>query len=85
MIRQVVNINGTSRADLIKQRTDVMAALYNAIDALKQGMPNGRDYPNDKEQCVADRQKQYGRIATLNAMRDELLEEALLIQNGDKT
>lgn len=85
MIRPTLNINGSSAFDLIDQRRHARDALMDAIDALKQLTPNGRDYPNDNERCVADRTTHFDRLAALHALREELLDEALYIQQQEKT
>jgi hypothetical protein len=80
MIRPTININGTDALDLINARRDAMDHLMDAIEALKQVTPNGRDYPGDTMACVADRTTHFDRIAALHTLREELLDEALYIQ-----
>ena len=84
MIRPVLNINGTSAFDLIDQRRNAMDHLLNAIEALKQVTPNGRDYPGDTLACVADREIHFDRLAALHTLREELLDEALYIQKQER-
>ncbi len=40
----IVNINGTSREQLVKQYTDAMIAIENAGGLLQNSAPHGRDY-----------------------------------------
>lgn len=80
MIRPILNINGTDAFTLIDKRRDAMDALHDAIDALKQITPNGRDYIGDNERCLADRNTHFDRLAALRVLREELLDEALHIQ-----
>ena len=84
MIRPILNINGSSAFDLIDQRRHAMDALLEAIDALKQLTPNGRDYPGHYDRCIADRETHFDRLAALHALREELLDEALHIQQQEK-
>ena len=84
MIRPIININGSSAFDLIDQRRNAMDALLEAIDALKQCTPNGRDYPGHYDRCIADRETHFDRLSALHAMREELLDEALHIQQQEK-
>jgi hypothetical protein len=84
MIRPILNINGSSAFDLIDQRRHAMDALLEAIDALKQCTPNGRDYPGQYDRCIADRDTHFDRLAALHALREELLDEALHIQQQEK-
>ena len=85
MIKPIININGSSAFDLIDQRRNAMDALLEAIDALKQLTPNGRDYPGHYDRCIADRETHFDRLSALHAMREELLDEALHIQQQEKT
>ena len=85
MIRPIININGSSAFDLIDQRRNAMDALLEAIDALKQCTPNGRDYPGHYDRCIADRETHFDRLSSLHALREELLDEALHIQQQEKT
>ena len=85
MITPTLNINGSSAFDLIDQRRNAMDALLEAIDALKQLTPNGRDYPGHYDRCIADRETHFDRLSALHAMREELLDEALHIKQQEKT
>lgn len=84
MIRPTLNPNGSSAFDLIDPRRTAMDHLMDAIEALKQVTPNGRDYPNDTLACVADRVTHFDRLAALHTLREELLDEALHIQKQEK-
>ena len=84
MIKPIININGSSAFDLIDQRRNAMDALLEAIDALKQLTPNGRDYPGHYDRCIADRETHFDRLSALHAMREELLDEALHTQQQEK-
>jgi hypothetical protein len=84
MIRPTLNISGSSAADLIQPRRDAMDHLMDAIEALKQVTPNGRDYICDRERLIADRDTHFDRIAALHTLRNELLDEALHIQQQEK-
>ena len=84
MIRPTLNINGSSAFDLIDPRRTAMDLLLEAIDALKQATPNGRDYPGDNDRCIADREIHFDRLAVLHTLREELLDEALHVQQQEK-
>ena len=43
-VKPVVNLNGTSREELIKQAFDVSSAAESLIQALGRAAPHGRDY-----------------------------------------
>ena len=84
MIRPTLNINGTSASDLIDPRRNAMDLINEVIEALKQATPNGRDYPGDTMACVADRTTHFDRLAALHTLREELLDEALHIQQQER-
>ena len=84
MIRPIININGSSAFDLIDQRRNAMDALLEAIDALKQVAPNGRDYLGQYDLLAADRTLHFDRLSALHTLREELLDEALYIQQQEK-
>jgi hypothetical protein len=80
MITPTININGSSKDDLIAPRLDAALYLKSAIEALKQTTPNGRDYLGDTDMCSADREEHYARLAKLRALHDALMGEALYIK-----
>ena len=84
MIRPTLNINGSSAFDLINPRRDAMDALMDAIEALKQVTPNGRDYLCQRDRLTADRNTHFDRLAALHTLRNELLEEALHIGDQER-
>ncbi len=81
MIRPTLNINGSSAFDLVQPRRDAMDCLMDAIEALKQVTPNGRDYLGDRDRLIADRNTHFDRLAALHTLREELFDEALHIGN----
>jgi hypothetical protein len=84
MIRPTLNINGSSADDLIDPRIAAYEALQVVKEALAKVTPNGRDYPGDTAQCVADREAHYDRLATLRAIAAELILEVISIEGQTK-
>jgi hypothetical protein len=84
MIRPTLSINGSSASDLIDPRRDAMGHLMDAIEALKLVTPNGRDYICDRDRLTADRNTHFDRLAALHTLREELLDEALHIQQQER-
>jgi len=84
MISPTLNINGTSADDLIQPRLDAYDLLSAAMVALQQVTPNGRDYPGDNDQCVADRRAHYDRLAAITAIAAEIMAEAISIKEQIK-
>ena len=84
MIRPIVNINGTSRTDLIDPRLKAYRLIEDAVKALREVTPNGRDYPGDNDRCIEQREYHYSRLRVLNNIADELMLEAMFIKTGDE-
>jgi hypothetical protein len=80
VITPTININGSSKDDLLMPRLNAMDLLMEAIEALKQTTPNGRDYLGNNTACIADREEHYVRLAKLRAIHDEIMSEALYIK-----
>lgn len=79
MIRPILNINGTSAEELIQTRRNAIEALDAVMKALQEMTPNGRDYPGQQDRCRTDRELHYSRFAQLDAMRNQIMDEALEI------
>jgi hypothetical protein len=84
MIRPTLNPNGSSAFDLIDPRRNAMGLIDEVIEALKQVTPNGRDYLCQRDRLAADRNTHFDRLAALRVLREELLEEALHIQQQER-
>jgi hypothetical protein len=80
LIRPIVNLNGSSVADLVDPRREAMDHLMDAIEALKRAAPNGRDYPGDWDRCAEDRAAHYARIGAIKAIREAVYAEAIHIK-----
>lgn len=70
----IVHLNGSGRDNLLKQYRDAYDALHNAIGALIEMSPHGRDYyvHPDPEAFSNARQDNRKRIAKLNEVLDEI-------------
>jgi hypothetical protein len=84
IIRPIVNINGSSAKDLIEPRMKARDFIRLAIEAMLKVTPNGRDYPGDNSACVTDRIAHYDRIEALSRIGNELMQEAIAIQEQSK-
>ena len=60
-----------------------MDHLMDAIEALSQAVPNGRDYPGNSTACLADREEHYDRIKAIKALREAIYAEAIAIKEQD--
>jgi hypothetical protein len=80
MITPTININGSSIDDLIDPRLIAMDHLMDALEALKQTAPNGRDYIGNRDCWEQDRITHFDRLAKLRALREEIMSEAVYIK-----
>ena len=80
MIKPIININGSSADDLIQPRLAAYDALQDALKALQQATPNGRDYPGDPEKCLADRETHFARLRALHTIASDVMIEAAAIK-----
>jgi hypothetical protein len=83
LMKPIVNLNGTSRDDLIEQRMLAREAIRQAMEALQQTEPNGRDYIGHKEAYERDLAIYRQRLAMLDKLYNELELEAIAIQDGE--
>jgi len=78
----VVNLNGASKQSLIDCRCAAREALQNAMKALGECSPNGRDYQTaPKGEFEIARRVYTERFAALDKMANELEDEAIAISD----
>jgi len=82
-MRPIVNNNGDKREELVKQCTDAMDALMEAMKKLSHMAPHGRNYLGNNTRYQEDRKLYCERFNTLEKMHHEIQQEALAIHNGD--
>jgi len=73
-MQPVVNLNGTSREELINQRLGFSAALMDVITALSNMSPHLRDY-RDVSEWQRDRAIYVERFRALDRLYNEVIEE----------
>lgn len=81
LIRPIINNNGTSRQSMIDYRIAIRDALQNAMEALNEIKPNGRDYIGHPEEYARDREIYIARFCALDKMHNDLLDEAIYIKD----
>ena len=75
----LVHLNGTSKAELLLQRSNAVDALRLALIALNEMSPNGRDYypePGRLEQAQAEHE---ARFLAVRAVRESIYEEIVAL------
>lgn len=77
-----VHLNGTSAEDLIQQYRKAYRATQDALKALAESAPHGRDYYVQSDGAFEKARKEHeSRAERLRAVSDELLELALQVQD----
>jgi len=78
----IVNLNGSSKDDLLAGYRWTYEALETAILALQKTMPHGRDYPDGTATLMEAREQHLARLrAVIDAQRDiEHIARAVLNQ-----
>lgn len=82
IMQPIVNINGTSRDELVKMRIEARRAIHEALRALQELSPHGRDYIGDRDAWKRDSDIYCERFRTLDAMANDLLDEGVAIMEG---
>ena len=81
IMKPIISISGTSRAELIQQRIDARRAVMALMETLQHMVPNGRDYIGQNEAFERDRAIYRERFAALDALYNTLTDEALHIRD----
>ena len=86
-----IHLNGTSKASLIKQYSDAMAALHIAISALQNAAPHTRDYylqdtekPGNEKTITVALREHYARVDRLQSVLNELNTIATTVDAFDR-
>jgi hypothetical protein len=86
LMNPTVNINGTSRESLVADRRAVADSLMEVMKALVNTKPHMRDYQplafTARQAYETDLGIWTERFAMLDKLRNEVLDEALAIQEG---
>ena len=77
-----INIGGSSADTMVEDRRKVITALRDAMDAMLALQPHGRDYVGRDQQFSLDRAFHRNRQQALLDMHDEIMAEALAIQES---
>jgi hypothetical protein len=86
LVKPYVNLNGTSRADLIRQHADVANAARFLLEVLVQSCPHGRDYtnsPRDRGDINEAREAYHERWRIVALLEEEYMQMAIALQRGD--
>ena len=69
--KPIVNLNGATRQELIKEHLDILNALHNARIIMQARRPHGRDYQTKPELYDLARNAFEERIAAIQVMERE--------------
>jgi hypothetical protein len=81
IMHPIANLNGTGREELIMVRVKAYNALRDAMKAMQELSPHMRDYLGNQETWQADRNIHIARFSALDAMSNDLMDEALSLQD----
>ena len=81
IMNPTVNMNGDIKQTLVDQRLAVTQKLHEAMEAIRQMNPHGRNYIGNDHQYLLDRAENSRRLNLLLDMYDELMKEAVAIQD----
>jgi hypothetical protein len=76
LVTPQISINGTNPRNLVEDYSRARSALMEAVRALQEASPNGRDYQRDPTEFEAARRQHADRIKRLESVRHELEELA---------
>jgi len=77
-----VNLNGTSREELVSQQLRVMEALHSTYLSMNDAAPNGRDYQLRPAEFAPAREAWDARMLVVHNMLKEIEAHALAIQDS---
>lgn len=80
IMKPVVNLNGTSAEELIRQNVEFLDALAEAEQAAQRTAPHARDYPGDTNSFLEATKVHASRVERIAKLREEVMEETLKIQ-----
>jgi hypothetical protein len=79
----IVNLNGSSRHSLIEARMLSVFAIRDAMNAMRDMAPRGRDYISNANALASDDAIFAGRMKALRQMEEDILSEALALFGYD--
>jgi len=83
LILPIVHLNGTSRAELIGQRREVLNHLRRAITALYAMSPNGRDYYPVRGLFDQARDQHARRLEYLDGIYNAIVAEVMALSDEE--
>ena len=82
----LVHPNGTSKKELLNGYTNAHSAVQKALEAVRQTVPNGRDYyPIEHAAYERARSEHLDRVSRLNAVAEELMALATAVYDQGNT
>jgi hypothetical protein len=81
IMHPIANLNGTSREELIMVRVKAYNALRDAMKAMQELSPHMRDYLGNNETWQADRNIHIARFSALDAMSNDIIDEAISLRD----
>jgi hypothetical protein len=82
IMQPIVNLNGSSRDNLVNVRIEARRAIHEALRALQELSPHGRDYIGDRDAWKRDSDIYCERFRILDAMANDLMDEAVALMES---
>jgi len=84
LVPPIVNLNGSSRQELLDQQLEVLLALDVLISRMRQAAPHARDFQPRPQEYIPAREAWNERVEALIEMKGQLASNAYCIsQQGD--
>jgi len=81
LIKPQINLNGTSKEQLLQQQMIVMAGFRELLSAMSDAMPHGRDYQFRPSEYPLARDAWLERMKAIQAIEAEIFDHAMAISD----
>jgi hypothetical protein len=84
LVPPTVNLNGTSRDELVAQQRAVIKALDVLIDKMAKASPHPRDWQLAPQEYIPAKEAWRNRVLAIRALRLEVIAHATTIRYGEQ-
>lgn len=84
MIHPIINLNGTTKQDLLDSLLAARNALLVALDAVQGTVPHRRDYPGHEDRFRKDADEVWHRMVVLQNVEELHFDEILSLALDDE-
>jgi hypothetical protein len=83
LLAPIVNLNGSSRADLFEQYRAVLHAAYDLRKAMTSCVPHGRDYPMSPVDAGLAREAHFEFYRIITDLENQYTNIAIALNRGE--